>query len=145
VPCLSAIAVYPELEDLGGLRGVTCLDDEMLGWIGFDSTKQIDPKQRTMIIQSNAKFAAMAFDSEDLNQVAQQLCDRASSVLNMPWIAKPELLQLHRWKYAFAINPIESQFLRATTAAPLYCIGDWCGGDRVESAFLSGLAIVEVL
>jgi renalase len=144
-PCLSAIAVYPELGDLGGLRGVTCLDDEMLGWIGFDSTKQINPKQRTMIIQSNAAFAAAEFDSEDLNLVAQQLCDRASEVLHMPWIAKPELLQLHRWKYAFAINPIESRFLKATTAAPLYCIGDWCGGDRVESAFLSGLAIVEGL
>jgi renalase len=153
-PCLCAIAVYPETlanrpqePNSGGdeLRGVTCLEDELLGWIGFDSTKQINPKQRTMIIQSNATFAAAEFDSEDLNLVAQRLCDRASEVLNMPWIAKPELLQLHRWKYAFAINPIASRFLRATTATPLYCIGDWCGGSRVESAFLSGLAIAPVL
>jgi renalase len=142
-PCLCAIAVYPELGDLGGLRGVTCLDDELLGWIGFDSTKQIDPKQTTMIIQSNATFAADEFDSEDLNRVAQRMCDRAAAVLTMPWISEPELLQLHRWKYAFAINPIESQFLSATTDSPLYCIGDWCGGDRVESAFLSGLAMTE--
>ncbi len=150
-PCLTAIGVYPKncppAPNSGGaeLFGITCLDDEMLGWIGFDSTKQINPEQTTMIVQSNAKFAAEQFDSEDLNAVAQQLCDRASEVLDLPWTAKPELLQLHRWKYAFAINPIESRFLSATTALPLHCIGDWCGGDRVESAFSSGLAIVERL
>ncbi len=150
-PCLCAIAVYPDQSSSaphsGGaeLRGVTCVDDEVLGWIGFDSTKQIDPKQTVMIIQSNAEFAAAQFHATDLIAVEQQLCDRASMVLDMPWIGKPELLQLHRWKYAFAINPIESRFLTATTVAPLYCIGDWCGGDRVESAFLSGLAMVEVL
>ncbi len=170
-PCLTAIGVYPkradalanrpptpnsggaepkslfqsppELGDLGGLRGVTCVGDEMLGWIGFESTKQVNPEQTTMIIQSNATFAAEQFDSTDLNGVAQRMCDRAAAVLTMPWIAEPELLQLHRWKYAFAINPIESRFLSATTASPLYCIGDWCGGDRVESAFLSGLAMAE--
>ncbi len=156
-PCLTAIGVYsqraealanrPPAPNSGGaeLQGVTCLEDEILGWIGFDSTKQINPEQTTMIIQSNSNFAAQQFDSTDLNTVAQQLCDRASEVLNMPWIAKPELLQLHRWKYAFAINPIDSKFLSATTASPLYCIGDWCGGDRVESAFLSGLALAEQL
>lgn len=150
-PCLSTIAVYPNqslpVSNSGGaeLFGVTCMEDEMLGWIGFDSTKQVDPKQTVMIIQSNAKFAAAQFDAIDLISVGQQLCDRAAMVLNMPWMAKPDLLQLHRWKYAFAINPIESRFLTAMTAAPLYCIGDWCGGDRVESAFLSGLAMAERL
>jgi renalase len=148
-PCLTAIAVYPGSQNpkIGGseMCGVTCVEDEMLGWIGFDTTKQVDPKQTVIIIQSNAKFAAVQFDAIDLIAVGQQLCDRAGEVLHMPWIAKPELLQLHRWKYAFAINPIESRFLSATTAAPLYCIGDWCGGARVESAFLSGLAMGERL
>jgi len=147
-PCLTAIAAYsPELRSqftATNLRGVTC-DDKILGWIGFDSTKQLNPTQPTIIIQSNAKFATTHFDSTDLPAIAQQLCDRAAKVLALPAIATPELLQIQRWKYAFAINPINALVLAATTSAPLFCIGDWCGGNRVESAFLSGLATAERL
>ena len=147
-PSLTAIAAYsPELRSqftATNLRGVTC-SDETLGWIGFDSTKQINPNQPTMIIQSNATFAATNFDTTDLPAIAQQLCDRAAEVLRFPWIATPEVLQIQRWKYAFAVNPIDTPVLASTTTAPLFCIGDWCGGNRVESAFRSGLAMAERL
>lgn len=150
-PCLTAIATYtPEItlkmitEISENQRyGITCLDDSMLGWIGFESTKQIDPVQGSMIIQSNAKFATAQFDADNLIDIAQQLCDRAAQVLDTSWIAKPDLVQLHRWKYAFVLNPIDAPFLQASTSNPLYFIGDWCGGDRVEHAFLSGLAMAE--
>lgn len=147
-PSLTAIAAYsPELRSqftATNLRGVTC-DDKILGWIGFDSTKQLNPTQPTIILQSNAEFASAHFDSTDLPAIAQQLCDRAAEVLALPTIATPELLQIQRWKYAFAVNPITAPVLAATTTAPLFCIGDWCGGNRVENAFLSGLAMAERL
>ena len=147
-PSLTAIAAYsPELRSqfvATNLRGVTC-DDKILGWIGFDSTKQLNPTQPTIIIQSNAEFASAHFDSTDLPTIAQQLCDRAAEVLNFPAISTPELLQIQRWKYAFAVNPISAPVLSATTTAPLFCIGDWCGGNRVENAYLSGLAMAEQL
>ena len=147
-PSLTAIAAYsPELRSqftATNLRGITC-NDEILGWIGFDSTKQVNPTQPTLIIQSNAQFAATHFDATDLPAIAQQLCDRAAEVLGFPWISTPELLQIQRWKYAFAVNPIDAPVLAATTTAPLFCIGDWCGGNRVESAFRSGLVMAERL
>jgi renalase len=55
----------------------------------------------------------------------------------------PEILQVHRWGYAFAQNPLPDLFLTAQVQAPLYFCGDWCGGNRVESAFLSGSAVAE--
>ena len=147
-PSLTAIAAYsPDLRSQfteTNLQGITCTD-KILGWIGFDSTKQLNPTQPTIIIQSNAEFAATHFDAPDLPAIAQQLCDRAAEVLDLPAIATPESLQIQRWKYAFAINPINTPVLAATTTAPLFCIGDWCGGNRVESAFLSGLAMAERL
>jgi renalase len=37
------------------------------------------------------------------------------------------------------------QFLTAQTTAPLYFCGDWCGGNRVESAYLSGIAVADLI
>lgn len=48
----------------------------------------------------------------------------------------------HRWRFALPENPLPE---RAPTDAGrgLYAAGDWCGGPRVEGAFLSGLAAAE--
>lgn len=148
-PCISAIAAYPaeklDCANAIDMQGITFREDAMLGWIGFENTKHIDPQQPTIVIQSNRMFAQEHFESTDLQSVGQQLCDRAAEVLHTDWITQPEILQVHRWKYAFAINPLEVKFLSAKTPHPLYCIGDWCGGDRVEHAFLSGGAIAATL
>ena len=148
-PCISAIAAYPA-EQLNSanaiaIQGITFREDEMLGWIGFENTKHIHPTQPTIVIQSNRMFAQEHSESTDLQSIGQQLCDRAANVLKLHWITQPEILQVHRWKYAFAINPLDINFLSAKTSHPLYCIGDWCAGDRVEHAFLSGGAIASTL
>jgi predicted NAD/FAD-dependent oxidoreductase len=54
-------------------------------------------------------------------------------------------MQVHRWRYSFATTPLSDRALSANTTAPLICAGDWCGGMRVESALLSGLAAAELL
>ena len=148
-PCISAIAAYPA-ERLNSansiaIQGITFREDPRLGWIGFENTKHIQPHQPSVIIQSNRMFAQEHFESTNLQSVGQQLCDRAAEILNTDWITQPEILQVHRWKYAFAINPLSVKFLSAKTPHPLYCIGDWCLGDRVEDAFLSGSAIASLI
>jgi len=74
-------------------------------------------------------------------------------------------LEAHRWRYALPVEPVEALWLgsdaphyqapptqvdafgtdepAATEArGGLFCCGDWCGGPRVEGAFLSGAALV---
>jgi len=46
----------------------------------------------------------------------------------------------HRWRYANPIKPIDRGHLWDATNHLGVC-GDWCGGGRVEGAFLSGLSI----
>jgi renalase len=66
----------------------------------------------------------------------------ADAAVLAPWFAQPQLLQVHRWAYAFTKNPLPSPWIAAQqTAAPLYFCGDWCGGNRLETAYLSGLAV----
>jgi renalase len=153
LPSLVAIATYGgELQPLAdrlGWRGVKAVEHPILGWLGLDSSKQVEPVQPVMVVQSSVAFAQEHFEALDLMAVGQQLINAAAGLA--AWIAQPEVLQVHRWRYAFAQNPLARRFLVATTESPLYFGGDWCGGsegdpDRnVEAAYLSGLAIADVL
>jgi renalase len=137
---ITTIATYPTelLSTAEALpwRGIQC-DDAELGWIGLDSSKQLQPTKPVIIVQSNAEFADRHFDDSDLNAVGQRLLDQTAKLAN--WIAEPELFQFHRWRYAFAKTPLKERFIDVGNG--LYLCGDWCGGDRVESAYFSGLAI----
>ncbi len=142
-PTITAIAAYPKTLQSQAQqlpwRGIQCLDHAELSWIGLDSSKQIDPVQPTLIVHSSAKFAAAHQHSDDLSAIGQRLLDRAATLAD--WIAHPEVLQVHRWRYALAQNPLSETFLKARAHAPLWFCGDWCGGDRLEAAYLSGTAI----
>ncbi|MBW4441744.1 MAG: FAD-dependent oxidoreductase [Plectolyngbya sp. WJT66-NPBG17] len=147
-PCISAIAVYPierqaEVEKLGW-KAIICPSDPDLGWIGIDSTKQLNPVQPAIVIQSNAHFATQYLDDPDLQQVGERLLHRAAE-LTEQWFTSAEVLQVQRWRYAFPTNPISDKYLAANTVHPLVCTGDWCGGNRVESAFQAGLEAAKYL
>jgi renalase len=85
--------------------------------------------------------AAEYFDAPDLEVIGQRLL--ASVAPFAIGLNSPEILQVHRWGYAFAQNPLPDLFLTAQAETPLYFCGDWCGGNRVESAFLSGSTVAE--
>ena len=58
-------------------------------------------------------------------------------------LGKPSHLVAHRWRYALP-TAMEDHFLHDPERG-LYACGDWCGGPRVEGAFLSGNACAEHL
>jgi renalase len=142
---ITAIAVFPKSQQAAAAQlawqGIQGIDHPVLGWIGLDSSKQLDPLQPVLVVQSSAGFAAEYFDAPDLDVIGKRLL--ASAAPFMMGLDTPEILQVHRWGYAFAQNPLPDLFLTAQAQAPLYFCGDWCGGNRVESAFLSGLAVAE--
>ncbi len=142
---ITAIAVYPTTDQTAAAaipwQGIQCIEHPTLAWIGLDSSKQLNPTQPVLVIQSSAAFAEQYFDAPDLAIVGQKLLDAIVPLI--PTLTTPELIQVHRWGYAFAQNPASVQFLTAQTTAPLYFCGDWCGGNRVESAYLSGMALAD--
>ena len=145
-PCLSAIALYgadqqPAAPALGW-QGVRVQGSDV-AWIGLDSSKQAQPSLPVLVVQSTAEFAIRHLETADLQPVGQQLLATASQLAD--WFCRPTLLQVHRWRYAFAIAPWPDPYLMATTPLPLFCTGDWCGGNRVESAWLAGQATAHSL
>jgi photolyase PhrII len=55
-------------------------------------------------------------------------------------IDKVTLCGAHRWRYAIPESVLEEECLWDSTMRLGAC-GDWCGGPRVEGAFLSGVAM----
>jgi renalase len=142
---ITAIAVYPTTDQTAAAaitwQGIQCIEHPTLAWIGLDSSKQLNPTQPVLVVQSSVAFAEQYFDASDLSVVGQKLLDEIATFTST--LHSPELVQVHRWGYAFAQNPLLCQFLTAQTTAPLYFCGDWCGGNRVESAYLSGMAVAD--
>jgi len=149
-PCLSMIVGYaPEhyqnwFEQYPDVRAVTFSQHLDLAWIGLDSSKRSSPNQPVFVIQSTAAFAENYLDATDLQPAAQILVRSAAKQL-ASWLATPDWVQIHRWRYAVACQPLPDLYLTAPTSIPLLCAGDWCGGMKVENAFLSGLAAADHL
>jgi renalase len=142
---ITAIAVFPKNQQAAAAQlpwqGIQGIDHPVLSWIGLDSSKQLEPLQPVLVVQSSAAFAAENFEAPDLQVIGKRLL--ASAAPFAIGLNSPEILQVHRWGYAFAQNPLPDLFLTAQVQTPLYFCGDWCGGNRVESAFLSGSAVAE--
>jgi predicted NAD/FAD-dependent oxidoreductase len=142
---LVAIAVYPKSQQQAAAqlpwRGIQSVDHPLLAWIGLDSSKQLEPQQPVLVVQSSAAFAEHNFAAADLAAVGRQLLAAARPYA--VGLDAPAILQVHRWGYAFAQNPLSDSFLVAQTTVPLYFCGDWCGGNRVESAYLSGVSLAD--
>ncbi|MBU7587031.1 MAG: NAD(P)/FAD-dependent oxidoreductase [Nostoc sp. TH1S01] len=139
-PCISAIAGYPNSAPLPDWQAQSFADDPVLGWIGLDSSKRLQPPQPVFVVQSSANFAQLHLESSDLQPVGQKMLQHAAQTLALPWLETPEWMQVHRWRYAFPSHPWRESVLSASTTLPLVCCGDWCGGNLVEGAMLSGLA-----
>lgn len=143
-PCLSVIAGYPaQLHQKPNWKAVTFTDDSDIAWIGLDSSKRlVQGKSLVFVLHSSADFARRHLEAQDLEPYGHQLLARASEYL-LPSLATPEWMQVHRWRYAFPSRPLSETYLSTQTPLPLVCCGDWCGGNRVESAMHSGIAAAE--
>lgn len=146
--CITVMAGYPK-ENLAELsarnltwQAVTFPEDDILDWVGLDSSKRDHPETPIFVIQSSPKFAQQHLETTDLESVGQTLLNQTATAL-IPWLNQPEWMQVHRWRYAFCRTPLPSTYLSARIPLPLVCAGDWCGGNQIESALISGKAAAD--
>ena len=109
-----------------------------LAWIARNSSKP-DRHQdaETWVLHASPEWSAAHL--EDTPEVAQRL------LLDEFWRstglspAPPDYVTAHRWRFALPPQPMEDRCLFDREMQVAAC-GDWCGGPRVEGAFLSGMA-----
>lgn len=140
-PCISVMAGFsPNSQPLPHWKALTFNDHADLAWIGFDSSKRPQSQPPHFVLQSSAKFAQQHLETQDLQPVGNDMLQKAAENLALPWLENPQWMQVHRWRYAFPRTPLDIPCLSANTPLPLVCCGDWCGGNLVEGAMVSGLA-----
>jgi hypothetical protein len=152
-PSLSVIAGYAPVQATAwerqypDVKAITFRQHPELAYLGYDSSKRTTPTQPVFVIQSSAAFADRDLDASDLQPAAAQLLTAAATIA--PWLATPEWMQVHRWRYAVPKSPLAASYLMATLPGTipmsLVCTGDWCGGSTVEAAFAAGLATAAAL
>lgn len=137
-PCITVMVGYPtETHLLPDWKAVNFINHEQLAWVGLDSSKRLNSTQPVFVIQSSAKFSEQYLETTDLSTIGKELIEVTNNTL-IPNFKNPEWIQIHRWRYAFCRKPLSIPFLTTSSPLPLICIGDWCGGNNIESALKSG-------
>ena len=142
LPCWAAM-VAPEksLESIP-LDGAF-INDGPLRWVARNSSKPgRDQARETWVLHAAADWSKLHWE-DSRESIAADLWQRWCSMQGIE-AGKPAFATAHRWRYALA----ESVFAGRSLIDPplrLAACGDWCGGPRVEGAYLSGLEVAERL
>lgn len=73
-----------------------------------------------------------------------ELLQRAWRDVTDRTLPEPVFRTAHRWRYAAPVEPLEEPCL-VSAGGRLGVCGDWCGGPRLEGAYLSGRALADQL
>ena len=135
-PCLALMAEYagaaPEWS------GVVVKDEaNPLSWLANDSSKRAENEPIVLVLHANPTFSQKYLETPE--DAVPEMLGAAASL----GFTGPRWTQLHRWRYAKATTPYGGPYLKEDDSL-LFC-GDWCGGAKVENAYLSGLEVAQAM
>ncbi|CAN5799356.1 FAD-dependent oxidoreductase [soil metagenome] len=137
-PCFSLMAGF-EADLKPEWQGVKLSGGNPVAWIAHDSSKRAAPKDTVLVAHSTPEFARENY-TLPLEEVTSQLLGGLADVDER--FATPLWTDLQRWRYAMATQFVDKSYLQQGSL--LFC-GDWCGGNKLEDAYLSGLAAARAL
>jgi predicted NAD/FAD-dependent oxidoreductase len=113
-----------------------------LSWIARNSSKPNRTASDCWVLQASGPWSRDHLE-EAADAIAATLTAEFWQVLQrMP---QPlEFVTAHRWRYAAPQEPLPERCLWVPELSLGAC-GDWCGGPRVEGAYLSGIALAEAV
>jgi predicted NAD/FAD-dependent oxidoreductase len=137
-PCFAAMVQFagPVDSSFDGLS----VKGGALSWLARDSSKPGRPALESWVLHGSAEWSKAHLE-EDLEDVGQVLLAEMQTLFGRP-LPAVVYLKTQRWRYALPENPLADGFLLDADAALGYC-GDWCQGNNIEAAFLSGQKLAE--
>ncbi len=135
-PCLAAMVGFEA--DVEAAFDGAFVEASPLSWVARDSSKPQRGGGERWVLHAAAGWSATYLETEP-ESFARDLVSALGATLGRPLPAVKHLAG-QRWRFARVTRPLPASHLYAE-AAGLGACGDWCGGDRVESAWTSGLAL----
>ena len=111
-----------------------------LSWLSRNSSKP-GRSGEAWLLHAGADWSKEHLE-RDADWVAEQLLAAFHTRVTAARTVKPALVSAHRWRYALAPKPLKQDCLLDPERA-LAVAGDWCAGNRIEGAWLSGVAAAE--
>ena len=139
-PCWAVMVVFDESIEVDA-DGVF-VNVGPLSWAARNSAKPGRPGRDAWVLHGNPAWSLDHIDREP-NTIGELLLAAFFEAVDVR--ARPvRWCSAHRWRYAMSAAPLAQGYLYDENAAIGAC-GDWANGDRVEGAFLSGLALARRL
>jgi renalase len=114
-----------------------------LSWVARDSSKPGRIGGEAWVLHAEPSWSTEHLDDEPDDVIANL---RGALLRLTPGVVWPEIVhaEAHRWRFALP-DPVLDEACLVDTGLGLAVAGDWCGGPRVEGAYLSGLAAADRL
>jgi len=138
-PCWAALAGFagPLPIDFDG----AFVSDSPLGWIARNNSKPGRSSAQAWVLHATPDWSRQHL--EDSAQSVAAVLQREFNRLSQTSVA-PVFLTAHRWRYARADPALDAGTVCDASLGIALC-GDWCAGNRVEGAYLSGIAATKAL
>lgn len=149
-PCLALVAGYAQAAPTW--RGISVEDDtQALSWLACDSSKRgtvTQPLAETSAELSVEKETVLTLHgspafSERYLETPEEAIAQMLEVAASLGFSTPRWTELHRWRYAKVTEPYNAPYLKDDDT--LFFCGDWCGGTKLEAAYLSGLEVADAM
>lgn len=116
--------------------------DSPLAWVAKNSSKPQRECGETWVLHATPSWSADHLELAP-EAAAERLTLEFARILGGKMPA-PRAVVAHRWRFALPTQPLAERFLWDRRSGLGAC-GDWCGGPRVEGAFLSGKALADAM
>ena len=142
-PCLAVVARFHR-RDLAW-RGIQS-NDAAISWIGHDTSKRPDLHEgKTLVVIHASPAFSRGNYAADEGEIIATLLARTSEISGDD-LRSPEAVFLQRWRYAQPVAAREGeQAVSFEAPAPLILAGECFAGGKIEGAWLSGVAVGEML
>ena len=115
------------------------ISESALSWAARDSSKPgRETAPETWTLHGSPEWSEAHLDDNPMDVASELLGALFEAVGADP--VSPREAWAHRWRFALPPTPLDGAFLW-DAALGLGACGDWCGGPRVEGAWLSGRAL----
>lgn len=135
LPCWAVMAGFDKAPDVA--FDAAFVNEGPLSWIARSDSKAGSRSGPAWIGHATADWSMenLALEPEAVAPLLLAAMGELDSGLG----SQPAVCTAHLWRYAMARSPIEGPIL-ADDGQKLVLAGDWCAGERIEGAWISGVS-----